>query len=139
MREEISAGGIVVFGNAILLLKKYNGDWVLPKGRLEPGETIEDAAIREVMEETKVKAKIIVYLGYIKYKFRSIKEDNRFIKKTVHWYLMKAKNMNAVPQKSEGFIDVKFVHIDRVKGMLKYRDEKKIVDRAIVSIKEGKF
>ncbi|MCG8485127.1 MAG: NUDIX hydrolase, partial [Clostridia bacterium] len=35
MKREISAGGVVVFGNAILLLRKYNGDWVLPKGRVE--------------------------------------------------------------------------------------------------------
>ena len=38
MREETSAGGVVVFSNAILLLKKYNKDWVLPKGRNEQGE-----------------------------------------------------------------------------------------------------
>lgn len=138
MKEEISSGGIVVFGNAILLLKKYNGDWVLPKGRVEPGETLEEAAIREVMEETKVKADTIAYLGYIKYKFRSMKEEHRTIKKTVHWYLMKAKNMNAVPQRSEGFVDVKFVHMDRVKTILKYRDEKKIIDRAIEAIKGEK-
>ena len=37
---EISAGGVVVFGNAILLLKKYNGDWVLPKGRIERKEDV---------------------------------------------------------------------------------------------------
>lgn len=34
MREEISAGGVVVLGNTILLLRKYNGDWVLPKGKV---------------------------------------------------------------------------------------------------------
>jgi len=43
---EISAGGVVVFGNAILLLKKYNGDWVLPKGRIEKGEEVEATALR---------------------------------------------------------------------------------------------
>lgn len=139
MKEEISSGGIIVFGNTILLLKKYNGDWVLPKGRVEPGETIEEAALREVMEETKVKATVIKYIGYIKYRFRSIKEETVFINKTVHWYLMKAKNMNAVPQKSEGFIEVKFVHLDRVKSLLKYRDEKKIIDKAIEAVKEGKI
>ena len=56
MREEVSAGGVVLVGNAILLLKKYNGDWVLPKGKVEPGETHEETALREVKEETGVKA-----------------------------------------------------------------------------------
>ena len=47
MREEISAGGVVLFGNAILLLRKFNGDWVLPKGRIEAGEQKKEAALRE--------------------------------------------------------------------------------------------
>ena len=46
MREEISAGGVVLFGNAILLLRKFNGDWVLPKGRIEAGEQKKEAALR---------------------------------------------------------------------------------------------
>ena len=61
MREEISAGGVVLFGNAILLLRKFNGDWVLPKGRVEEGEQRKDAALREVLEETGVKAEILKY------------------------------------------------------------------------------
>ena len=43
MREEQSAGGVVLLGNAILLLRKYNGDWVLPKGKIESGESHEEA------------------------------------------------------------------------------------------------
>ena len=50
MREEVSAGGVVLFGNAILLLRKFNGDWVLPKGKVEEGENRQEAALREVLE-----------------------------------------------------------------------------------------
>lgn len=50
MREEQSAE-VVLLGNAILLLRKYNGDWVLPKGKIESGESHEEAALREVKEE----------------------------------------------------------------------------------------
>ena len=63
MREEVSAGGVVLFGNAILLLRKFNGDWVLPKGKVEEGENRQEAALREVLEETGVKADILKYLG----------------------------------------------------------------------------
>jgi 8-oxo-dGTP pyrophosphatase MutT (NUDIX family) len=42
MIDEISAGGIVFFKNSILMLKKFNGDWVLPKGRVEKDEQIEE-------------------------------------------------------------------------------------------------
>ena len=86
MVEEVSAGGVVIFGNAILLLKKFNGDWVLPKGRVEKNENIREAAIREVMEESGVKAEIIKYIGMVHYTYKNIKEDETVFK-TVHWYL----------------------------------------------------
>ena len=56
MREEISAGGVVLFGNAVLLLRKFNGDWVLPKGKVEEEETKQDAAVREVSEGKRSKS-----------------------------------------------------------------------------------
>jgi len=113
VREEISAGGVVTFGNTILLLKKYNGDWVLPKGKIELDETFEQTAIREVHEEACVKGEVIQYLGKIHYTYKNSWEDNNIINKTVHWFLMKARTMDCIPLKEEGFIDAKFIHIDR--------------------------
>ena len=89
MITEISSGGVVIFGNALLLLRKYNGDWVLPKGRVEEGEKLHTAALREVYEESGVKAEITQYIGRINYHYRNIKED-KMVSKTVHWYLMKS-------------------------------------------------
>ena len=40
MKKLTSSGGVVYFNNSILLLKKINGDWVLPKGGVEQGETL---------------------------------------------------------------------------------------------------
>nr|WP_272876561.1 NUDIX hydrolase [Clostridium sp. Cult1] len=128
--EEVSAGGVVIFGNAILLLKKFNGDWVLPKGRVEKGENIREAAIREVMEESGVKAEIIKYIGMVHYTYKNIKEDETVFK-TVHWYLMKANSMESVPQKKEGFIEATFVHKDRVKDLVRYNDERKIIKKVL--------
>ena len=130
MIEEVSAGGIVRFGNAILLLKKFNGHWVLPKGRVEKGEGLKAAALREVFEETGIKAEIIEYIGKINYNFMNIRGDKN-INKTVHWFLMTAKNMECIPQKKEGFIEAQFIHIDRVLDKLRYLDEKKIAIKAI--------
>ena len=76
MREEVSAGGVVLFGNAILLLRKFNGDWVLPKGKVEEGENRQEAALREVLEETGVKADILKYLGEIHYTFKENWDEN---------------------------------------------------------------
>ena len=130
MVNEVSAGGVVVFGNAILLLRKYNGDWVLPKGRVEKSEEIKKTALREVFEEGGVKAQIIKYIGMIHYNFRNLKNDET-INKTVHWFLMNTRNMDCTPQKGEGFIEARFVHIDRVANMIKYDDERKILLKAI--------
>lgn len=126
MREEVSSGGIVIFSNTILLLKKYNGDWVLPKGRVEENESLSTAALREVEEETGVKASIIGYIGQINYRYKSIQYDEN-ISKIVHWYHMKSPSMNCRPQKTEGFISAKFIHRDKVLETLRYKDEKRIV------------
>lgn len=134
MLEEVSAGGVVIFGNTILLLKKFNGDWVLPKGRVEAKEEIRDTAIREVLEESGVKAEIIKYIGMVHYNYRNLK-GNDIVYKTVHWYLMKTNSMESVPQKSEGFIEATFVHIDKVLDLVKYDDERKIIQKALKLIR----
>lgn len=131
MRQEISAGGVVVFGNAILLLRKYNGDWVLPKGKVEENEDISRAATREVLEEGGVKANIVKYLGKINYTFRNTRDEEEIVNKTVHWFLMETRTMDCVPQKQEGFIDAVFVHKNRAAELAKYEDEKKIILKAI--------
>ncbi len=136
MREEISAGGVVLFGNAVLLLRKFNGDWVLPKGKVEEEETKQDAAVREVSEESGVKADILKYLGEIHYTFKENWDENKSVHKIVFWYLMKSKNMNTIPQKEEGFIDAKFIHVDRVVDLARYDDEKEIIKVALQEIKK---
>ncbi|KXZ40459.1 NUDIX domain-containing protein [Alkalithermobacter thermoalcaliphilus JW-YL-7 = DSM 7308] len=136
MREEISAGGVVMFGNAILLLRKYNGDWVLPKGKVEEMEEKSEAALREVLEESGVKADIVKYLGEIHYTFKENWDENKTVHKTVYWYLMKARSMDTIPQREEGFIDAKFIHMDRVVDMAKYDDEKEIIKVALEEMKK---
>lgn len=139
MREEVSAGGVVVLGNTILLLRKYNGDWVLPKGKVEEGETHEETALREVKEETGVKASIKKYLGEIHYTYNENWDQQRGVHKIVFWYLMNTKNMDTIPQREEGFVEAKFIHIDRVLDMAKYDDEREIIRVALKEIeKEGK-
>ena len=67
MIEATSCGGVVIHRGKILALYKsyknrYEG-WVLPKGTVEPGETHEQTALREVKEESDVKASIVKYVG----------------------------------------------------------------------------
>ncbi|HNZ83376.1 MAG TPA: NUDIX hydrolase [Sedimentibacter sp.] len=136
MIEEISAGGIVFFKNSILMLRKFNGDWVLPKGRVEDNESLKETAMREVYEETKAKVIPIKYLGKISYEFsRTCYVDKIHIKKEVHWYLMIARNMNCTAQKNEGFVEAKFLHFEKSLEIARYDDERKIIKKAIDEIK----
>ncbi len=130
MIEEVSAGGVVIFGNTLLLLKKFNGDWVLPKGRVEKDEDIRETALREVLEESGVKAEIMRYIGMVHYTYKNIKGDE-MVYKVVHWYLMKTNSMESIPQKNEGFVEATFVHVDKATELVKYKDEKKIIDKAL--------
>lgn len=136
MNVEVSAGGIVFFRNNILMLRKFNGDWVLPKGRVEEKETLKDAAIREVFEESNSKVIVIKYIGKINYEFnRTCFQDNVRIYKEVYWYLMMARSMNCIAQKNEGFIEAKFLPFDRTLKIARYDDERKIIKKAVEDIK----
>ncbi|HZT07833.1 MAG TPA: NUDIX domain-containing protein [Chloroflexota bacterium] len=63
----VQAGGIIVWRDRIVLRRTLRGEWVFPKGWVDPGETLEETAIREVREETGVKAEIIGQAGTAPY------------------------------------------------------------------------
>lgn len=137
MREELSSGGVVMFGNAVLLLKKFNGDWVLPKGRIEPGEDRQSAALREVQEESGIKGSVVKYLGEIHYTFKENWEDMKMVHKTVYWFLMICTKTDIQPLREEGFVDGKFMHMKRAIEMAKYDDEREIIKRALSEYEKG--
>lgn len=129
MRKETSAGGVVLVGNAILMLRKYNGDWVLPKGRMKKNETVNQTALREVYEESGVKGEIIFYIGNVTYTLNTRNPKRENTEKTVHWYLMSAKNMDCVPLKKEGFKDAMYIPVSKAADMARYEDERKIIQK----------
>ncbi|GAB6106316.1 NUDIX hydrolase [Fusibacter bizertensis] len=135
MKRVYSSGGVVYIGNSILMLQKINGDWVLPKGKIEQDESSEETAVREVKEEAGVKAKVLTPIGETSYRFKNYWSNNHIIEKKVYWYLMKAINTNAHPQREEGFISAKFMHRDNVLQLAKYDDERDILAKALEIIK----
>ena len=131
MVEATSCGGVVIFRGKILLLyknikNKYEG-WVLPKGTVEAGEEYKETALREVWEETGVNASIIKYIGTSQYTF-TIPED--IVQKEVHWYLMMADSYYSKPQHEEFFMDSGYYKFHEAYHLLKFSNEKQIVERA---------
>lgn len=131
MIEATSCGGVVIFRGKILLLFKnyknrYEG-WVLPKGTVEEGEDYKTTAAREVKEETDVDATIIKYIGKSQYSF-TVPEDT--VEKEVHWYLMMADSYYSKPQKEEFFVDSGFYKYHEAYHLLKFANEKQILETA---------
>lgn len=82
-----SAGGLVVRDAQVLLIATAGGSrWQLPKGRLEEGETSEQAAVREVREETGVTGRIVAPLPGIDYWFAEGRRKR--IRKHVDYFLL---------------------------------------------------
>ena len=103
--------------------------WVLPKGTVEPGETYQQTALREVKEETNSDAEIVKYIGKTQYTFRG-NED--IVSKTVHWYLMVTDSFDCKPQAEEFFVDAGFYKQHEASYLLKFHDEKQMMRRAFM-------
>ncbi len=81
-----AAGGIVVRGEQVLILRKTTkSEWVLPKGHVEAGETLEAAAVRETQEETGyLNVRVLTNLGTERAQFqlsekRVIRDETYFL------------------------------------------------------------
>ncbi|RTZ68303.1 MAG: NUDIX hydrolase [Aquificaceae bacterium] len=127
VRREFSAGGVVIKDKReVLLIKNPSNIWTFPKGHIEKGETKEQAAVREVKEETNIDAQIVTYLGEISYFFTW---GGVRIHKTVYFFLM--KYIAGIPVPSWEVKDARFFPIEKVEGILKYRGDKEIFLKAM--------
>jgi len=135
-----SAGGVVFRRSAadvsgdgfrILLLQHETGKWMLPKGTIEPGETPEAVARREVAEETGIhNVRIVSDLGEERYVFFWKAEDT-YYDKTVHYYLMEfLGGEEPSPQREEGFVRCEWVTLDDALDRIKYKETRQVVRRA---------
>ena len=139
MSEATSCGGVVIYRGKILLLyknyhNKYEG-WVLPKGTVEEGEEHEQTALREVKEETGANATIVRFIGKSRYTFNTA---NDLVEKDVYWYLMLGESYYSKPQKEEFFTDSGFYKYHEAYHLLKYSNEKQILEKAYAEYLELK-
>ncbi|MFM1845733.1 MAG: hypothetical protein RIS19_206 [Actinomycetota bacterium] len=130
--EETSAGGFVLAADgspriAVIGRRNRGGriDWCVPKGHLEGIETAEQAALREVEEETGLKATIIESLGSIHYEFST---PTSIIAKTVHHYLMKQTGGELTIENDPDHeaVDIRWVNIDLLNAELTHENERRL-------------
>ena len=136
VRTTTSYGGVVVreaaAGLEVALIRPQSAEdkqvWALPKGAKEEGESPEDAAVREVREETGLGAEIVASLDGITYWFAWAPERVRY-KKTVHFFLMRHTSGVPTPDAVE-VAEVRFVSLADAHEQASYASEKKILKTA---------
>lgn len=113
-----AAGGVVRNENEEILLIFRRGKWDLPKGKLDPGETLEDCAVREVEEETGLKN--IELISPLTITYHTYHEGSKFILKESHWYNMKVSGeQKLIPQTEEDIHEIKWVKDTELKPFMK--------------------
>lgn len=129
-----SAGGIVVKfedqqPNLVVGMRRRERSsvrWTLPKGTPNPGESLEEAALREVGEETGLRVRIVEPLPSIQYTFV---QNGARIHKTVHYWLMEPTGGD-MAQHDHEFEQVRWVPLDEAPALLTFETERDVVAAA---------
>ena len=135
----VSAGGVVYQMNAgrletVLCGRSQPVRWSLAKGTPDPGETLEETALREVREETGLEVKIDGSLGSIDYWFADREKDVRY-HKIVHFYLMIPVG-GATDQHDPEFDVVQWFDAKQAVKTLAHANEANVLQRALDLIAE---
>lgn len=135
-KEEVSAGGVVFRAAAdeggarprFLIIRDSYKNWGFPKGHVEQGERPEDAAVREVREETGVDG--LTVRGAIEtidwyFRFRG-----RLIHKVCHFYLMETEREDTNPQRSEGITACRWEQFEEAVRLVSYANARDVLRHA---------
>ncbi|WP_264777107.1 NUDIX hydrolase [Deinococcus aetherius] len=122
------AGGVVLDALGRVLLVRYrSGAWAFPKGHVEPGETLEQTAVREVREETGVAATLLSPLPETRY------TNDRGEARVIHWFVMRAAQ--GTPTALEAtFTEGEFFPPDEAAARLTYPEDRDLLRAALASV-----
>ena len=130
--EVRAAGGVVIRREgsgepqiAVIHRPKY-GDWTLPKGKLEPGETWREAALREVAEETGLRCRASAELGAIRY------ADRKGRAKLVRYWLMAPESGQFAP--NDEVDELRWCVPEEAEELLDYPHDAGLVRRALAAL-----
>jgi len=132
VKRETSAGGVVYRvvsgGPVFLLIRDSYGKWGFPKGHLERRERADTAALREVMEETGLRAVTVIgSVDTIDWKFRF---RGSLIHKRCQFFLMESATSVTKPQNAEGITECKWAPFDEAAKLISYDNARAVLVHA---------
>ena len=138
MIREFSAGGLVIRnlrGRPHVAVVRVRDDILaLPKGHPEKGESSENAALREVREETGLEATPVGKLGDIRYWYA---RDGDRVMKTVSFYLLRYRSGRLEDHDHE-VEEALWIPLEEAAERLAYRSEKEIAETALSRVTAGR-
>ncbi len=128
--REPTAGGVIFRrdkegGIEILMFQDARGRWSIPKGHIEPGETAQQTAKREIGEEVGLsEVDVLGWLGKVHFRYRRV---NQLVMMTTQVYLVRAKGDTDALQKEEWMKDVKWFKFQDAFDAIEYEDIGKLM------------
>lgn len=120
-----AAGGVVMNEGRVLLVHRPRyDDWTLPKGKLDPGESFEDAALREVWEETGLRCTLGRELAGTEYR------DNKNRPKVVRYWLMELESEPGAFEPNDEVDEVRWVPLEEAVSQLTYDRDRDVLASA---------
>lgn len=136
-KEEVSAGGVVFrrtrLGIDLAFMKDSYDKWTFPKGRVEEGEAIEEAAARETLEEIGLEEiRLLEELGKISIWFRDrYEQKGKLVHKDIHYFLFETQpNAQLYADPSQHTYDAKWVPLKKALQTSGYADLTPIIKKA---------
>jgi len=131
--QDVSAGGVPIIIEGVIpkvavIDRSVIKDTSLPKGHQKANESLQQTAIREVLEETGYKAEPVEYLGKFTYEVKD-EEKKKITMVTVHWFLMIVKSGKPIRENKE-IKRVRIFPLDSDLTILNYENHRMFVEKA---------
>jgi len=140
-KDQVSAGGVAFrrLGSEVqiaIVSVKSSLRWQLPKGIVDPGETMEVTALREVREEAGIETELIDLIETVQYWYQRVQYGQRIrYHKFVHFFLLKYLSGDVANHDHE-IAESRWVSLDEALGMLEFKSERAVVEKAKAMIEK---